>query len=138
MKKAIVMVLALFIITSCAKKEVKVQPKDSVRARAAVERLQKVREYYVKKDSEGLRSMITAEGFKAIAANIKNFDSCELNFSPRWVDIKDDTILVLFAWDGTWRQSGQGTTEKGTAMFLFKGDPLRLDAILRDSPFVYP
>ncbi|MBF0517232.1 MAG: hypothetical protein HQK97_08965, partial [Nitrospirae bacterium] len=60
------------------------------------------------------------------------------NFSPRWVDINDDNVVILFAWDGTWKAAGQSTTEKGTAMFLFKGTPPKLDAILRDSPFIYP
>ncbi|MBF0319262.1 MAG: hypothetical protein HQL01_05600 [Nitrospirae bacterium] len=138
MRKAIILILALFTITSCGKKEVKVQPGESVKAKSAIEKLEKLREYYVRKDADALRSVITPEGFKAIASSMKNFDSVELNFSPRWVDIKDDTIIVLAAWDGTWKLSGQSITEKGSAMFLFTGTPLKLDAILRDSPFVYP
>ncbi|MEO5359472.1 MAG: hypothetical protein H7843_03370 [Nitrospirota bacterium] len=138
MKKAVLMILLLFVITSCGKKEVKVQPAESMKARVAVEKLQKIKDYYIKKDAEGLRSAITPEGFKIIASNMKKFDSVELNLSPRWVDIKDDSIVVLSAWDGTWKHSGQTITEKGTAMFLFTGTPLKLDAILRDSPFIYP
>lgn len=138
MKKAVLMIMVLFVITSCGTKEVKVQPRESTRASTSVEQLQKIREYYVKKDAEGLRSMITAEGFKTIAAGMKSFDSVELQFTPRWVELRDDGVVVSSSWDGTWRQAGQTVTEKGSAMFLFKGTPLKLDAILRDSPFIYP
>ncbi|MBF0459615.1 MAG: hypothetical protein HQK99_17140 [Nitrospirae bacterium] len=138
MRKTVLFFLFIVIISSCSKKEVKVQPGDSIRARAAIEQLQKIREYYVSKDAEGLRSMTTSEGFKTVAANMNNFDSAELKLSIRWVDIKDNSTVVLAAWDGQWKQSSQSMTEKGTAMFVFTGTPLKLDAILRDSPFNYP
>ncbi|MCG6551429.1 MAG: Tim44 domain-containing protein [Candidatus Magnetominusculus sp. LBB02] len=139
MKRAALMIIALIIITSCSKKEVKVQPMESEKARAVVEMLQKLKDAYVKKDVDGLRSMMTPEGFKAITPTMRKFDSSDLKLAARWVDIKDDgSIVVSTSWDGTWKYAGQSITEKGTAMFLFTGAPLRLDSILRDSPFIYP
>lgn len=138
MRKVVLMVLFIAIITSCSKKEVKVQPGDSMRARTAIEKLQKIREYYVSKDAEGLRSMTTSEGFTVVSAHMNNFDSVDLNLSTRWVDLKDNSTVISAAWDGKWKQASQSMTEKGTAMFVFTGTSLKLDAILRDSPFNYP
>jgi len=42
------------------------------------------------------------------------------------------------AWKGIWTVGGEITRERGSAVFLLEGSPLKISKVLRGSPFKYP
>lgn len=111
---------------------------DSEFAREAFAVAENMRKAYVEKDFENLRKYCTEEAYNSIIREIKRFDSVELEFTPRWVDIEGDTLTLNEQWKGRWMVNGEATEARGMAVFELKGTPLKLSAILRGSPFDQP
>ncbi len=87
---------------------------------------------------ETIRTLTTPDGYREILANIKTFDSSELTFTPKWIDIKDDSLDVYIAWTGKWELEEDTFEERGLAVIMFRGNPPKVDQILRANPFSYP
>jgi hypothetical protein len=125
-------------ISSCGgKKGVRPSPEAEM-AREAFKLAEQLRDAYTSKDMARLRMLSTERGYSSLESSMKDFDSVELNFSPRWVDIDKDRIRLNVYWDGKWLLRGESYHEKGLAVFQLTGVPLKLDGILRANPFAHP
>lgn len=139
MKRLLIYAIIAFIfVASCGKGEVKKVSEDSKIATEAFSLAEKIRESYAKKDLSAIEKSSTREGFRTISSAFKTFDSVDLTFSPVWVEIEDNVVHLNISWKGTWQKGGKTTEERGMAVFVLKGRPLKLDNILRASPFRYP
>lgn len=139
MKRLLVYVIIGFILTtSCGKGEVKKVSEDSKIATEAFALAEKVREAYAKRDLSSIERNSTREGFRTISSALKSFDSVDLTFTPAWVEIEDNVVYLNISWKGMWQKSGKTFEERGMAIFVLKGRPLKVDNILRANPFKYP
>lgn len=138
MKRLIVLALAVLMVVACGKKEVKKQSEDSKTASEAVSVVESLREAYVAANPRQVEAYTTKEGYRTIISNLKRFDSAELEFSPAWVEIDGSQVSVNVSWKGKWRRGERTFEERGMAVFVLTGRPLKVDNVLRASPFVYP
>lgn len=138
MKKTTILLIALFVFMSCSSKEVKQETDESKKAREAFAVAETVKDAYLKKELSPIENNTTKEGYREILGAIKNFDKADLTFSHKWVEIDKAVVSLKIAWSGTWVVSGQTTEERGMAIFVFEGSPLKLSRILRANPFRQP
>ncbi|TAL26987.1 MAG: hypothetical protein EPN94_02195 [Nitrospirae bacterium] len=138
MKKIALLLIALFVLISCSSKDVKQETDESKTAKEAFAVAEAVKDAYLKKDLSAIESNTTKEGYREILGAIKNFDKAELTFSHKWVELDKSAVSLKIAWSGTWVVSGQTTEERGTAIFVFEGSPLKLNRILSTNPFRQP
>ncbi len=137
--RLILFFIALFILSACGgKKEVKQVSMESRIARDAIGIIESIKESYIKKDLSSISERATKEGYRDIMDSIKHFDSVELTFTPRYVEIEQTKVYLNIAWKGTWLVGNETFRERGMAVFLLEGNPLRLSKILRGNPFKYP
>lgn len=138
MKKTTILLLALFVFMSCSSKEVKQETDESKKAREAFAVAEAVKDAYLKKDLSAIENNTTKEGYREILGATKNFDKADLTFSHKWVEIDKAVVSLKIAWSGTWVVSGHTTEERGTAIFVFEGRPLKLSRIRSSNPFRQP
>jgi len=138
MKKAVILLIVIFPLLSCSKKEVKQVTDESRIAQEAFTIAEAIKDAYLKRDLSIIEKNSTKEGYRELLGAIKRFDKAELTFSPKWIEIEKSTVSLKVAWNGTWIVSGQTTEERGTAVFVFEGRPLKLNHILRANPFRQP
>ena len=137
MKKIALLLLASLLLLSCGgKKEVKQVTQESKAATEAFGVAETIRNAFVKKDSATIQRNATEAGFKDITSGRQVFDSVDITFTPRWVEIDGDKMLVNISWKSTWMQSGRKSDERGMAVFEMEGNPLKLSRILRANPFI--
>lgn len=131
---------AIFVlITACGgKKEVKQVSQESVVSQDAFSVAEALRSAYIKKDFSAIADKCTKEGYRDIIDSIKHFDSAELTFTPRWVEIEKSKVYLNIAWKGSWTVGKDIIRERGMAVFLLEGTPLKLSKIVRGNPFKYP
>jgi len=129
--------LALLVV-SCGKKEVKQTTVDSKIATQSFAVAEALRSAYVSRQIAAMETHTTKDGFRSITGVLKTFDSVDLTFTPVWVDIQGDRVLLNVSWKGKWTSAGNITEERGMAVFELKGNPLKVDAVLRANPFRYP
>lgn len=137
-KLCAVFAVLLLLVAACGKKEVKPVSADSRLATEAFALTEQVRTAYVNRNMSALQGYTTADGYQAISSSMKNFDSVQLEFKPMLVDMRDGVVNLYVSWNGTWTWRGQKYEERGLAAFVLKGTPLKLDNVLRASPFRYP
>ncbi len=123
---------------SCGKKEVKPPSQESKTAQEAFALSESIREAFTKNDSDTLQKDSTESGFKDIAGGKRAHSSVELEFTPRWVDIEQTQVMVNIAWKSKWTIAGKQVEDRGMAVFVMEGKPLKLAKILRANPFVVP
>jgi hypothetical protein len=139
MKKALILLLiAVLPLLSCGKKEVKKVTDESKTAQEAIALAEEIKEAYLKRDLAVIEKNTTKEGYRELLGAIKSFDKAELTFSSKWVQIEKTSVSMKIAWSGKWVVSGATTEERGTALFIFEGSPLKLSRILRANPFRQP
>ena len=137
MEKTTLLLLACLLLLSCSgKKEVKQITQESKAATEAFGVAESIKNAFVKKDLSTIKSNTTEAGFKDIMAGKQVFDSLDLTFTPRWVEIEGDQMLVNISWKSTWTLSGRNTEERGMAVFEMQGNPLKVTRILRANPFI--
>jgi hypothetical protein len=134
---ALVLIMAVFVV-SCGKTAVKKVSEDSKIATETFAIVEAIKESYINKDVLGIEKNTTKDGFRAISSVLKTFDSAELTFNPVLVEIEEGTVSLNISWKGTWKKGGNTTAERGMAVFVLKGMPLKVDAVLRANPFKYP
>jgi len=138
MKKTLILLLiAALSLLSCGK-EVKKVSDESKTAQEAIAVAEGIKEAYLKEDLAVIEKNTTKEGYREFLGAIKKFDKAELTFSPKWVEIEKTSVSMKIAWSGKWIVSGQTIEERGTALFIFEGRPLKLSRILRANPFRQP
>ncbi|MCC6346758.1 MAG: hypothetical protein IT388_06170 [Nitrospirales bacterium] len=131
--------LVLTLVVSCGgKKAVKRESADSKTAKEAFALAETLREAYLKKNTSIIEKNTTPEGFREVAGVMRPFDTARLSFNPIWVEIEEGTVHMNVQWSGHWLRSDRVTEERGMAIFVMQGRPLRLDRILRANPFKYP
>jgi hypothetical protein len=128
----------ILILISCGEKEVKKVSDDSKIAREAFQLAETLKKAYIENDRETLQVNSTEDAFRELLSALKNFDSAELTFTPTWVEIEDSTVSITVSWKGTWNVREKVTEERGLAVFVFEGSPLKLAHIKRENPFNYP
>jgi hypothetical protein len=138
MRKFLFIAMAVLLIGACTKKEVKVQTEDSKLAVEAFALVENLREAYAKKNFSAFEGYATDRGLRDLNRDLGEFDKVELYFSPKWLEIEDERLVLNVAWEGTWTIRGREREEKGMAVFELTGRPLRLNKILRSSPFTNP
>ena len=139
MKKLIILSLfVLIFLISCSKTEVKQVTEDSKTATEAFLIINNMKDAYVKRDMKDIESCTTRDGYRTILGAIKNFDSVDITFNPAFVEIDGDAVNVNVSWKGTWKKDGKIIDERGIAIFVLKGRPLKVHNILRANPFRYP
>ena len=139
MKKIALILLVCCVAVACGgKKEVKQVSPESKTATEAFVLAETIKTAFVGKDATTLQKNSTDTGLRDITANTKTFDSVDLSFTPRWVEIEGSKLMVNIAWKSTWLRSGRRSDERGMAIFVMEGTPLRVSKILRANPFVFP
>ena len=130
--------MAASFLISCGKKEVKPVSPESKITQEAFSLIETIRNAYINNDRETLERSSTKDGYRELIGAIKNFDKSELAFTPTWVAIKDSVVSVNVSWKGTWISGGKRTEDRGLAVFVLEGSPLKLTQVQRDNPFRQP
>ena len=128
----------LFLLPACGGKEVKKVSPESLLAQEAFELAETLKSAYVGKDRARLEVHSTESGYRELIGSMKSFDSAELSFTPTWVEIQDSTVHLTVSWKGTWSMKGKSAEERGMAVFVFEGKPLKLAQVQRANPFRQP
>jgi hypothetical protein len=139
MKKIFLLSLLILVLAACGgKKEVKAVSSESITYNEAATLAETVRAAFVGNDRDTLQKNSTEEGYKAIMASKKMFDQLELTFTPRWFEIEQNQVNLNISWKSTWTNAGKKTEDRGMAVFVMEGRPLKVSKILRANPFVFP
>ena len=128
----------IFLLSSCGKKEVKPVSEDSKVAQEAFVLAEVIKNAYIKNDLSTLERNTTKEGYDGIIEARKVFDAAEISLNPHWVDIEDSKVNLQVSWKGTWTVKGKRIEDRGLAVFVMEGKPLKLAKVLRDNPFRKP
>ncbi len=134
----LVLIALLSLISCSGKKEVKRVSEESKIAREAIALTETVKNAYTKKDIETIEKNSTKDGFRAISSAMKGFDSVELTFNPVFSELKENAVYLNIAWQGIWKKGSKTIEERGMAVFIMKGSPLKVDSILSSNPFRHP
>ncbi len=134
----VLLLLLAAVLPGCGKKKVKPPSPEAEIAREAMRLAEALREAYLGKERAALEALCTRKGYLALIGGMKEFDSAELEFRPKWVEIKDGRVMLHLQWKGRWVQGGNVTRKKGLVILAMTGRPLRLDGILRANPFREP
>jgi hypothetical protein len=138
MKKILLILLVGVMLISCGKKEVKPVSQESKMTLEAFALAETVKNAFIVKDDITLKKSSTEEGYRDITKNTRGYDRVEFTFTPRWVEIENNQLNVNISWKSTWVVSGKSTEERGMAVFVMDGVPLKITKILRVNPFVMP
>lgn len=129
--------LALLLI-SCGKDEVKQVSQESKTAQEAFKVADILRNAYIHNDRVALEENSTKDGYRELINAIKSFETVDLTFTPRWVEIQDSEVHLTLSWKGRWSVRGKSTEERGVAIFVLEGKPFKLAKVLRENPFRQP
>ncbi len=139
MKKIVPFLLLCCLSISCGgKKEVKQVSLESKTATEAFALAETIRDAFVRKDLPTIQRNATEAGYRDVMAGRTAFDSIELSFTPRWVEIDGSALTLNVAWKSSWTISGRKIEERGMAVFGMEGNPLRLTKIMGANPFIFP
>ncbi|NWF98377.1 MAG: hypothetical protein HXY52_05505 [Nitrospirae bacterium] len=143
LKKGIVLLilglLSSFVLVSCGGgKEVKKASEESKIAKEAFELAERLRNAYEKKDMKQIEENSTGNGYRELLAVMKKFDKASLTFTPTWVEINEAKVFLSVSWKGIWTINEKESEERGLAVFVFQGKPLKLEQIQRENPFRQP
>lgn len=130
--------IVVFFLSSCGKGEVKKVSEESKIAQEAFRLAEVIRTAYIENDRIAIEKNSTKDGYREIIGALKSFDNAEIVFTPRWVEIEDSSVNLRIAWNGTWTVKGKRTEERGVAIFVMEGKPLKLAHVLRQNPFRQP
>jgi len=131
-------VLFFLLLPACGGKDAKKVSPESLLAQEAFELAETLKSAYVEKDRARLEEHSTESGYRELIGSMKNFDGAELFFTPTWVEIQDSTVHLTLSWKGTWSVKGKSTEDRGMAVFVFEGTPLKLSQVQRANPFRQP
>jgi hypothetical protein len=132
------LIISGLFLTACGKKEVKPVSQESQLTQEAFKLAETLKNAYLKNDRTTLERNATGNGYKELVSALKSFDSAELSFTPTWVEVQDSTVNLTVSWKGTWVFKGKTTEERGLAIFILEGKPLKLAQIQRSNPFRQP
>jgi len=136
--RGVVLFMMLICIASCGKKEVKNVSEESRIAQQAFQLADTIRNAYLDSDRKTLEKYSTQEGYRELIGVLKDFDNAELEFVPTWVEIEGSVVRLTVSWKGTWSVRDVKKDERGLAVFVLEGEPLKLVQVLRANPFRQP
>ena len=136
--KSFVLAILLVFLISCGKKEVKEVSEASLIAQEAFQLAETIKQAYLDNDRKALEKNTTQDGYRELIGEMKSFESAELEVIPTWVDIDDSVVKLTVSWKGTWVISGVTKEDRGIAVFVMEGQPLKVAQVLRASPFRQP
>ena len=131
-------VCLVLIASACGKDKVKKVSEESKITQEAFALTETLRTAYLAKNRRALERNSTQDGFRELIGALKEFDSAELTFTPTWVKIEGLEVHLTVSWKGLWRANNRVTEERGAAVFVFEGRPLKLATIQRENPFRQP
>ncbi len=134
----LLMVVTPLLLMSCGGKEVKPVSPEAKLVQEAFSLAETLKEAYAENDRSTLETNSTKDGYKELIGALKAFDRVELTFTPTWVEIRDTSVYLTISWKGTWLVKGKVTEERGQAIFVLEGKPLKLAQIQRSNPFKQP
>jgi hypothetical protein len=135
---ALISLFMAMLLLSCGKKEVKPVSQESKLAQEAFQLAETLRQAYIKSNRSTLESNSTYDGYRELIGAIKKFDNAELTFTSTWVEIKDSSVYLSVSWKGVWTVGTKSSEERGLAIFVLEGTPLKLARVQRDNPFRQP
>jgi len=135
---ALISLFMAMLMISCGKKEVKPVSQESKLAQEAFQLAETLKNAYVKNDRGTLEESSTKDGYRELIGVMKKFDKVELTFTSTWVEIKDSSVYLSVSWKGVWTVGTKSREERGLAIFVFEGSPLKLARVQRDNPFRQP
>lgn len=138
MRKTAILLCFAMLFFACSKKEVKTVSQESNIALEVFALAETLKNAFISGDLETVRAATTEEGYKKVTGDKRDADSVVMTFTPRWVEIDKNKIYVNIAWNSTWVLAGKRVEERGMAVFIVEGKPLKLNEILRANPFKYP
>lgn len=138
MRKIAILLCFAMLFFACSKKEVKTVSQESNVTLEAFALAEKLKNAFISGDTETVRAATTEEGYKKVTGDKRDADSIVMTFTPRWVEIDKNKIYVNIAWNSTWILAGKRVEERGMAVFIMEGKPMKLNEILRANPFKYP
>lgn len=141
MKKilAFLTIWALILVFSGCGKKAEVRPSlEGQKAKEAFRLAEQLKRAYLGRDKGLFEPLTTREGYLKVVGSLRDFDSATLEFEPRWVEIEQDRVVLYIHWRGTWLKGGRSYSDEGLSAFILKGNPLKLDDILRANPFSRP
>ncbi|MBI4824541.1 MAG: hypothetical protein HY805_09990 [Nitrospirae bacterium] len=138
MKKILLISGIILLLSSCEKEAVKPPSEDSLIAQEAFGLADSLRSLYEGKDFEGLKDYATEQGYNDIKKDLAEFKGVSLSFTPRLVEIKAEAVYLNISWQASWSINGKVKEAKGMAVFELTGSPLKLNRIIRASPFKIP
>lgn len=131
--------MSSFILFACSgSKDVRKSSEESKIAQEAFELAEKLRIAYEEKDMKSLEENSTGNGYRDLLAVMKKFDKASLNFTPTWVEIYDTKVLLSISWKGIWKMKEKDFEERGLAVFVLQGKPLKLEQVQRENLFRQP
>jgi hypothetical protein len=130
--------VGLSLLWGCGKKEVKPVSPESKIVQEAFGLVETIRNAYIKNDRETLERNSTNNGYRELIGAIKSFDSAELTFTPTRVEIENSAVSLNISWKGTWVVKDKKTEDRGMAVFVLEGMPLKLARVQRANPFRQP
>jgi len=128
----------IFLLLSCGKKEVKQVSEDSKITQESFMLADVIKNAYIKNDLFTLERNTTKDSYNELIEARKIFDIAELSFTLHWVEIEDSTVNLQVSWRGTRTVKGKRIEDRGLAVFVMEGRPLKLAKVLRDNPFKEP
>lgn len=139
MKNAVLLIVVVLLFSACGgKKEVKQVSPESATYTEAAAIAETIRSSFVGNDRVSLQKNSTEQGYRDITASKKMFDQLELTFTPRWFEIEQNQVLLNVSWKSVWTIAGKKTEDRGMAVLVMEGRPLKVSKVLRANPFLYP
>ena len=129
------------VLLACGSQE-KRPSQDVLLAEQAAKHIERLRSEYASMSMSGLEALCSAEAYEAIESDLRRhgLSPVTIEFVPEWIEISvEGTISVRVGWSGTWKLSrGEEARDKGKAVFVLGGRPMRLQELKGMSPFAAP
>jgi len=138
MKRAFLFILILLITsTGCAVKEEVKLSEESVTARNAISAVDAIKDAFIKKDRAAIQEKVES-GLSYEILNGLTFDSADMSFTVRMINISSLKVMVHLNWHGTWITGGSEARDRGVGIMVFNKDTMKLSQVDGDNPFHFP
>lgn len=138
MRKMIFLLIVILLAGCGGKKQVKQPSEEYSYTTNSFKVVEAIKDAYLNKNNAEIRKYCSESAYREIIASIKPFDKAELEFSPVFGEIEGNDFKLYVSWSGKWSYVGKETEERGLAVFLMRGNPPRVERIIRGNPFKYP
>ncbi len=138
MRKIAILLVFLLLFACGGKKQVKQPSQEYLYTTQAFKVVDEIRQAYQNKQFEKIKQYSSESAYREIIASLRPFDNATLEFTPVFAEMGGDVLRLYVSWNGKWSYLGKDTEERGLASFLLKGNPPRVERIIRGNPFRYP